>query len=182
MKSFKAEAITKLAKKLSALLEENAFDEPDGQVEGFYTTEERAIMDCIITICNIPEDPPYNHDKISGKYAWETVQNLKDIPFYDLLARLSDKDETLRTFNPKLEYSRKEGVKKMARSDVLHIIASIEYLINGMIWDNASDEDLVDILKVYLVAADTNADDLDLMGALKDFEVHVLDDWSVKIG
>ena len=35
--------------------------EPDGRVEGYFTTEERAIMDCIIAICNIPEDPPYSY-------------------------------------------------------------------------------------------------------------------------
>lgn len=59
MRSFKAEAITKLAKMLSESLSQNAFDKPDGRVEGYFTTEERAIMDCIIAICNIPEEPSY---------------------------------------------------------------------------------------------------------------------------
>ena len=59
MRSFKAEAITKLAKMLNESLSQNSFDKPDGQFEGYFTTEERTIMDCIIAICNIPEDPPY---------------------------------------------------------------------------------------------------------------------------
>ena len=61
MRSFKAEALTKLAKMLNESLSQNAFDKPDGRVEGYFTTEERAIMDCIIAICNIPEDPPYSY-------------------------------------------------------------------------------------------------------------------------
>lgn len=44
---------------LNESLGQNAFDKPDGRVEGYFTTKERAIMDCIIAICNIPEDPPY---------------------------------------------------------------------------------------------------------------------------
>lgn len=59
MKSFKAEAITKLAKMLNESLSKNAFDMPDGENEGYFTTEERAIMDCIIAICNIPEEQTY---------------------------------------------------------------------------------------------------------------------------
>ena len=59
MRSFKAEALGKLAKMLKENIDRNAFVKPDGLVDGYFTVDDRAILDCIIAISNIPEDPPY---------------------------------------------------------------------------------------------------------------------------